>query len=149
MGQNQFAFDLFHQGDYNVQRTAQPYFPELSRYKDVVVLTDGMTQSTAEVTSAAFKRFKLGTVIGDTTRGWGTVENTFPLETMIDTKEKYLLLLVHSVTLREDNQPVEGRGVDPDISIRNPNWKKEVAAKLQTSAFARVVEKVVENPPKN
>ncbi len=149
LGQNQFAFDLFHQGDYNVQRTAQPYFPELARYKDVVVLTDGMTQSTAEVTSAAFKRFKLGTVIGDTTRGWGTVENTFPLETTIDEKEKYAILIVHSVTLREDNQPVEGRGVDPDINIRTANWKKEVEARLKTSAFAKVVEQVVSNPPKN
>ena len=143
MGQNQFAFDLFHQNDYNVQRTSQSVFPELARYKEIVILTDSMTQSTAEVTSAAFKRFKLGTVVGETTRGWGTVENTFALDTMIDEKDKYLLLLVHSITLRDDNQPVEGRGVDPDISIKDPNWKKNLATQLRSSDFAKVVEKVV------
>jgi len=143
MGQNQFAFDLFHQNDYNVQRTSQPIFPELARYKEIVVLTDSMTQSTAEVTSAAFKRFKLGTVVGETTRGWGTVENTFPLDTMIDPKEKYLMLLVHSITLREDNQPVEGRGVDPDISIKDPRWKSSLEGRLASTDFAKVVEKVL------
>ncbi len=146
LGENQFAFDLFQQGNYNVQRTNQQYFPELARYKDIVILTDGMTQSTAEVTSAAFKRFKLGTVIGETTRGWGTVENTFPLATVIDPQEKYLLLLVHSITLREDNQPVEGRGIEPDISITNPAWKKQVRSRFD-SQFADVIEKVLQTKP--
>lgn len=148
MGPNQYAFDLFHQGDYNVQRTNQQYFPELARYKDVVVLTDNMTQSTAEVTSAAFKRFKLGTVIGDTTRGWGTVENTFPLETTVDPKEKYLLLLVHSITLREDGQPVEGRGVDPHISIKDSAWKSNLSKYFDSDAFRKTIVNVIQNPPK-
>ncbi|MEN9621684.1 MAG: hypothetical protein RLZZ67_118 [Candidatus Parcubacteria bacterium] len=147
LGQNQFAFDLFHQGDYNAQRTNQPYFPELARYKDIVILTDNMTQSTAEVTSAAFKRFKLGTVVGGTTRGWGTVENTFPLQTTVDEKEKYALLLVHSITLREDNQPTEGRGIDPDVNISNPNWKKELEGRLKSSEFTKLVEKLVSASP--
>jgi hypothetical protein len=148
IGQNQYAFDLYHQGEYNVQRTAQARFPELSRYKEIAVLTDGMTQSTAEVTSAAFKRFKLGTVVGETTRGWGTVENTFPLETAIDEKEKYLLLLVHSITLRDDGEPVEGRGVDPDVSIKDPNWKKELAKRFESPEFVATIQKALANPPK-
>lgn len=143
IGQNQFAFDLFHQGEYNDQRTSQPYFPELARYKDIVILTDGMTQSTAEVTSAAFKRFKLGTIVGETTRGWGTVENTFPLDTVIDPKEKYLMLLVHSITLREDNQPTEGRGIDPDVNIKDPNWKSQLANRLESTEFAKTVERIL------
>lgn len=146
LGQNQFAFDLFHQGDYNVQRTLQPYFPELARYKDIVILTDNMTQSTAEVTAAAFKRFKLGTVVGETTRGWGTVENTFPLETTVDEKEKYALLLVHSITLRDDNQPTEGRGIDPDVNIKDSNWKQELGGRLKSTTFANLVEKIVSEP---
>ncbi len=143
MGPNQYAFDLFHQGDYNVQRTNQQYFPELSRYKEIAVLTDNMTQSTAEVTTAAFKRFKLGTVIGDTTRGWGTVENTFPLETTVDPKEKYLLLLVHSITIREDGEPVEGRGIDPHISIKDPNWKKQLSARFESQDLIRNVQNIL------
>jgi hypothetical protein len=148
LGPNQFAYDFYHQGEYDAQRTTQQYFPELARYKEVTVLADNMTQSTAEVTTAAFKRFKLGTVVGETTRGWGTVENTFPLSTVIDPKEKYLLLLVHSLTLRDDNQPVEGRGVDPDVSIKDPAWKTELAQKLRTPGFAKTVQQIVENPPK-
>lgn len=148
MGMNQYAFDLFHQGEYNVQRTAQQRFPELSRYKNIAVLTDGMTQSTAEVTSAAFKRFKLGTVIGETTRGWGTVENTFPLESTVDPKEKYLLLLVHSITLREDGEPVEGRGIDPHVNIKDPDWKSDLSRYFDSASFRKTVIDVVENPPK-
>ncbi|MBI5134498.1 MAG: DnaJ domain-containing protein [Candidatus Taylorbacteria bacterium] len=139
LGQNQYAFDLFHQGDYEVQRTSQPRFPELSRYKEIAVLTDGMTQSTAEVTAAAFKRFKLGTVIGEPTRGWGTVENTFPLQSTVDEKDKYLLLLVHSITLRDDGGPVEGRGVDPDIDTRNPSWSSELSSKIDSSSLVKAV----------
>ncbi len=144
MGPNQYAFDLFHQGEYNVQRTNQQYFPELARYKEIAVLTDGMTQSTAEVTSAAFKRFKLGTVIGETTRGWGTVENTFPLETTVDPKEKYLLLLVHSITIREDGEPVEGRGIDPHVNIKDPNWKKQLSERIDSAEFIKTIEKVLQ-----
>ncbi len=148
LGPNQYAFDLFHQGDYAVQRTNQQYFPELARYKEIVVLTDNMTQSTAEVASAAFKRFKLGTVVGDTTRGWGTVENTFPLTTTIDPKEKYLLLLVHSITLREDGQPVEGRGVDPHISIKDPDWKADLSRYFDSETLRKTIVEVIQNPPK-
>jgi hypothetical protein len=138
LGANQYAFDLFHQNEMNVQRTTQPYFPELARYKDIVLLTDGMTQSTAEVTSAAFKKFKLGTVVGKTTRGWGTVENTFPLNTMIDPKEKYLLLLVHSITLRDDGEPIEGRGVTPNIDITSPDWKTALSKRFDAD-FTKVI----------
>jgi hypothetical protein len=143
MGPNQYAFDLFHQGEYNVQRTNQQYFPELARYKEIAVLTDNMTQSTAEVTSAAFKRFKLGTVIGETTRGWGTVENTFPLETTVDPKEKYLLLLVHSITIREDGEPVEGRGIDPHINIKDQNWKKQLSTRFESPDLIRNVQNLL------
>jgi Periplasmic protease len=148
LGQNQFAYDFYHQGNYEAQRTTQPKFPELSRYKEVVLLTNNMTQSTAEVTAAAFKRFKLGTVVGTATRGWGTVENTFPLETQIDPKESYLMLLVHSITLRDDNEPVEGRGVDPDVSIDDASWKALLANRLKTPGLAKTVQSLVLNPPK-
>lgn len=146
LGQNQFAFDLFQQDNYNVQRTNQVYFPELSRYKEIVVLVNEMTQSTAEVTAAAFKRFKLGTVVGKTTRGWGTVENTFPLETTIDETEKYALLLVHSITLREDGTPIEGRGVDPHVSITNPQWRNNIREYVKSPEFIQVIEKVISKP---
>ncbi len=135
VGQNQYVYDLFHQGIYDPQRTTTPYFPELARYKDIAVLTDGMTQSTAEVTTAAMKRLHLAHVVGETTRGWGTVENTFPLDTIIDPAEKYSMLLVHSLTLREDQQPIESNGVTPDVSIKDSNWKSELASYFKSASL--------------
>ncbi len=126
LGGNQYAFDLFHQNEWQVQRTVQPKFTLLDRYSEIAIITDGMTQSTAEVISAAFKRLHLGRTIGTHTRGWGTVENTYPLTTEIDPKTKYTLLLVNSITMRDDNQPIEGRGVDPDIDTADPKWKSKL-----------------------
>lgn len=148
LGNSQFAFDLYHQGNYDVQRTVQGKFDELSRYKDIAVLTDNMTQSTAEVTTAAMKRFHLAHVVGDTTRGWGTVENTFPLQTVIDPTQSYSLLLVHSLTLRDDdNQPIEGRGVDPDVSIKNPNWRSELSKFFSSTSLISALKTVASEPP--
>jgi len=147
LGQNQFAFDLFHQGEYNVQRTVQGKLPELSRYKEIAVLTDNMTQSTAEVTTAAMKRFGLAHVVGATTRGWGTVENTFPFATVIDPTTKYSMLLVHSLTLREDNQPVQDKGVDPDVSIADPKWKTELSDYFHTPSLIEAIKATVAKPP--
>jgi hypothetical protein len=143
LGQNQYAFDLFHQGDYNVQRTVQPKFPELDRYKEIAVLTDNITQSTAEVTTAAFKRFHLGYVVGGTTRGWGTVENTFPLDTTIDPAEKYSLLLVHSLTLREDNQPIQDWGVDPDISVAEAGWQAKLGTYFHDAGLIKAIKEII------
>ncbi len=147
IGQNQFAFDLFHQEEYQVQRTTFPKYEPLARYKDMVIITDTMTQSTAEVISAIFKRQKLATVIGTATRGWGTVENTFPLETIIDEGEKYTLFLVHSLTLRDDNIPIEGRGVTPDIDIQKISFKKELREMIRNSSLLQAVEEQLKSAP--
>ena len=113
----------------------------------MVILTDQMTQSTAEVTSAMFKRMKLATVVGTATRGWGTVENTFPLTTMIDEGEKYTLFLVYSLTLRDDNVPIEGRGVTPDIDIQNTSFKKELREVIRNSSLLQAVEEQIKSAP--
>lgn len=147
MGQNQYAYDFFHQDEYQAQRTVLSKFPELDRYKEKALLTDNMTQSTAELISAAFKRFKIGGVVGDTTRGWGTVENTFPMETTLDTSDKYSLLLVHSLTLRDDNQPIEGHGIEPDVDIKNSNWKSQLGGYFRLTNIASAVVKTISEPP--
>lgn len=146
-GLNQYAFDLLHQGSYNVVRTDADKLPELARYGDVALLTDGMTQSTAEVITAAFKRFHLGRVVGATTRGWGTVENTYPLTTVIDASTTYALLLVNSITLRDDNQPVQGNGVVPDVSISDANWKSELPTYFRSSSLIAALKQEATAPP--
>jgi hypothetical protein len=147
IGQNQYAFDLYHQGDYNVQRTTLPKFTELDRFADIAILTDSMTQSTAEVTTAAFKRFGLAKVVGATTRGWGTVENTFPIEAEIDAATKYSVLLVHSITLRDDNQPVEGRGVDPDINTSKAGWQSQLNKVFTSNSLIQALKQYATQPP--
>jgi hypothetical protein len=147
IGQNQYAFDVFHQGTYDTQRTTQPKFAELSRYTEIAILADNMTQSTAEVTVAAFKRFHLATIVGTTTRGWGTVEDTYPIKTQIDTSTSYALLLVNHITLRDDGLPIEGRGVDPDISTASPNWQNKLSNFLRSASLIDAIKKIAPNPP--
>lgn len=148
IGPNQYAFDLYHQGDYNTQRTTSGKFDELSKYKEIAILTDNMTQSTAELITASLKRFHLAVVVGGKTRGWGTVENTFPLSTVIDPSEKYSLLLVHSLTLRDDNQPIEQNGVLPDVDISQKNWQNELTNYFKSGSLINAVTQTVTKPPR-
>lgn len=147
VGQNQFAFDLFHQGEYDAQRTVIGKFEPLSRYKDMAILTDNMTQSTAELTAATFKRLNMAKVVGAQTRGWGTVENTFPLSTVIDENEKYSLFLVRSLTLRDDNMPIEGKGVTPDVDIKSKTFQEDLNKAFRNSSLIRAIEEQIKSSP--
>lgn len=147
IGPNQYAFDLFHQGEYQVQRTVQPKYPLLDRYKEVAIITDNMTQSTAELTSATFKRLRLGKTVGTNTRGWGTVENTYPLNTVIDPKVKYTMLLVNSITLRDDNQSIEGLGVDPNVRTTDAKWKENLSSEFSSKSLIEALKQRAGVPP--
>ena len=147
IGPNQYAFDLYHQDDYNAQRTTAERSYELARYKEIAILTDGMTQSTAELLAATFKRMRLAVVVGSKTRGWGTVENTFPLTTVIDPSQTFSLLLVHSLTLRDDEQPIEQNGVLPDVDISQKNWQNELVNYFSSPAMISAVKQAVSQPP--
>lgn len=147
IGQNQFAFDLFRQGEYQAQRTTIGKFDQLARFREIAILTDNMSQSTAELTTATFKKYRLAKIVGTTTRGWGTVENTYPLETQIDPTTAYTMLLVNSITLREDNLPIEGRGVEPDVNIANKNWQQELSKHFKSASLIEAVQKVAAKPP--
>ncbi len=146
IGQNQYAYDLFHQGDYQPQRTTIGKFDELARFAHIAVITDSMTQSTAEATTGILKRYKLATVVGTTTRGWGSVENTYDLKTVIDPSTSYTLLLVNSLTLRDDEQPIEGAGVVPDIVTSDANWKSELSATLPSDLASAVRQMLARDP---
>ncbi len=140
VGPNQYAFDLFHKGDLQVERTpGVAKIPSLTNFKEIAILTDAMTQSTAELTAVIFKRLHMAKVVGTKTRGWGTVENTYPMKTQLSADEKYSVLLVNSLTLREDNEPIEGNGVDPDIDIGAKDWKQELSDTFRTPGFASAI----------
>lgn len=113
-GANQYAFDFFNRGAYEEQRTyGLGKMAELAKIREIAVLTDGMTQSTAEVITAAMKKLHLGVSVGATTRGWGSIEQIIPMQTVIDPNNSHTLLLVVRLTVRDDGQPIEGQGVIP------------------------------------
>ena len=126
IGKNQYAFDFYHKGEYLPFKTPTEKLPSVSKYKQVIILVDQKTQSSAEMLTASFKKYHVGVVVGTKTKGWGTVEKVFPLSNQINPSEKYSMFLVHSITLRDDNAPIEGRGVEPDVNIENDGWDQQL-----------------------
>lgn len=143
LGKNQLAFEFYKKGDFLPFRTPTEKLPTLPKYKQIVVLIDGSTQSSAEMMAATFKKYHLGVVLGDKTKGWGTVERIFPLDNQIDPKEKYSMFLVHSITLRDDNQPIEGRGVEPDINIQDSNWQQQLFSYFRNQDIINAVKSLI------
>ena len=144
IGPNTYAYQFYQQGNYEDFKTITGWLDSLVRYKKVVVLINENTQSTAEVVAAVLKKYNVGVVMGAHTKGWGTVEKVFSLDNQIDGNQKFSLFLVHHVTLRDDNQPIEGRGVDPMIDISSPNWQKELQTRFGSSEIVKIVERLVE-----
>jgi C-terminal processing protease CtpA/Prc len=142
IGQDSYAYQFYHQGDKVDFKTKTGWLNSMVRYKKVVVLIDENSQSTAEVTAAALKKYNVGAIVGTTTKGWGTVERVIPLDNQIAKDEKYSIFLVHHVTLRDDGMPIEGRGVDPQISIKDPNWKKELMERFNDAELVKAVEEI-------
>jgi len=145
IGQNQYAYDFFHQGDYQSFKTQVGWLASLVRYKKMVILVDNQTQSSAELMATVLKKYNVGILVGTATKGWGTVENTFPLKQQLDPNEKYSLFLVHSLTLRDDNQPIEGKGVDPVINIQDNDWQKQLLAYFNYQELVDAVEQILKN----
>ncbi len=143
IGKNQYAFDFYHKGEYEPFRTPTDKLPSISKYKQIVVLVDGNTQSSAEMMAASFKKYHIGVILGVPTKGWGTVEKVFPLENQINPNEKYSMFLVHSVTLRDDNQPIEGRGVEPDINTNDPNWEEQLFSYYRNRDLIQAIRSVI------
>lgn len=145
IGQNQYAYELFHQDEYTPFKTKTGWLPSLVQYKKVVILIDSQTQSSAEVIAATLKKYNAGITIGTRTKGWGTIETVFDINQKLE-DEQYSMFLVHSLTLRDDNQPIEGNGVSPLIDINSPNWKKEFYAYFNYNELIEAVEKIWNNP---
>lgn len=146
LGKGQYAFDFYHKGEYLPFRTPTDKLASVLKYKQIVVLIDQNTQSSAEMMASSLKKYHIGVLIGTPTKGWGTVERVFPLDNQIDDKQKYSLFLVHSITLRDDNLPIEGRGVEPDISIKDPNWQQKLLWYFSNPGLVDTVKEVFTNP---
>ena len=148
-GPNQYAFDLYHRNIYDAQRTlGLARIPNLSRFREMAVLTDGMTQSTAEVITASLKRNNRAVVVGGKTRGWGSVEREFLLQTPMDPGNQYALLMVVDLTVRDDAQPIEANGVLPDIDISNPAWTETLSEHFFSPDIIAAIKKTAVTSPR-
>lgn len=143
VGKNQLAFEFYKKGEYLPFRTPTDKIPSISKYKQIVVLIDNQTQSSGEMLAASFKKYHLGLVLGTKTFGWGTVERVFPLDNQIQSGEKYSMFLVHSITLRDDNQPIEGRGVEPDINISDIDWQQQLFSYFRNQKLIDIVKNII------
>jgi len=140
IGQNQYAYQFFKRGEKQDFITKTGWLPSLVRYKRVVVLTDGQVQSSGEVFAAALKKYNVGVLVGTPTKGWGTVEAVFKINNQMDPEnETYSALLVHSLTLRDDGLPIEGKGVEPNVNTDNPNWRTELNKYFNDKQLINVV----------
>ncbi len=139
LGKGQYAFDFYKKGEYLPFKTQTDKLPAINKFKQMVILVDKETQSSAEMMAASLKKYHTGVVVGTATKGWGTVERVFPLQAQIDPKEKYSVFLVHSITLRDDNLPIEGRGVEPDININSPDWQNQLFSYFRNSELISAV----------
>lgn len=143
IGNNQYAYQFFHQGEITDFKTKTGWLGSLVRYKKVVILVNGGTMSSAEVMAATLKKYNVGVIVGTNTKGWGTVEKVFELQNQIDKSEKYSVFLVHSLTLREDGKPIEGVGVEPNINITNKGWEKEIYSRFGSQTLVDALEEVL------
>jgi len=146
IGNDQYAYQFYQQGNKEDFKTKTDWFPGLVQYKQTVILIDSETQSSAEVMAAVLKKYNVGVLFGTPTKGWGTVEKVFELKQQIDPLEKYSVFLVHHLTLREDGQPIEGRGVDPSVNIQDPAWKNQLFTYLHNEQLISEIEKIVKTP---
>jgi len=126
IGPNRYAYQFFHQGKKNDYKTRMGWLPNLTKFKKVVILVGPNTQSTAEIFTATLKKYNAGVVVGTKTKGWGTIEKVFPIKTQLNKNEKYSVFLVHSLTLDENGEPIQGRGINPDISVSSPGWENQL-----------------------
>lgn len=143
VGNDQYAYQFFHQGDKVDFKTKTGWLESLLPYKKVVVLINGNTQSTAEVMAATLKKYNVGVLVGTTTRGWGTVEKVYPLTTNLADQNNYSLLLVHSLTLKEDGTPIEGHGVSPLVDSSITGWQSNLLKYFSDKNFVDTVNQVL------
>jgi len=147
IGPNNYAFELFKQGEYEPFKTKFGWLPGLVRYKKVAILVDGNTQSSAEVMTATFKKYNVGIVIGTKTKGWGTIEAVYKLENQINENEEYSAFLVNHLTVRDDGQSIEGNGVEPTIDVSNKNWEKQLSAYFGYQKLIDAIKKALNSDP--
>jgi hypothetical protein len=147
IGPNNYAFELFQQANYEPFKTKLGWLPSLVRYKKVVILANEDTQSSAEVMVASLKKYNVGVFVGTKTKGWGTIEKVYEVDHQIDETENYSIFLVNHLTLRDDNQPIEGTGVEPVIDVNDPEWESKLFEYFNSNELVKAVKEIWNTSP--
>ncbi len=142
IGKGNYAYKIYQQGEKEPIKTKTGWMNELVPYKKVVILANEKTQSTGEVFVSTLKKYNVGVLVGKTTHGWGTIERVFKIKNQIDKEQEHGIFLVHHITLRADNQPIQGRGIDPRIKIKSENWKNKLLKYFNEPTLVDKVEKI-------
>ncbi len=145
IGKDQYAYEFYSQEKKTPFKTKTGWLNPLVRYKRVIVLIDKNTQSSAEVIASVLKKYTVGVLVGETTKGWGTVERVFPVKNQINKNKNYSVFLVHSLTIRADGQPIEGRGVNPHISINDTDWQEKLYDYIPDQKLISAVSEIIKN----
>lgn len=143
IGPDQYAYQLFHQEDRTEYKTKSGWLPGLSQLKKVVILIDKDTQWTAEVMANSLKKYNVGVLVGTPTKGWGTIDKIYEIDNQPEGQERYSMLLAQSITMREDNQPIEGRGVDPTIDTKSSSWEKDLYNYYRYDELVQTVKEIL------
>jgi len=77
--------------------------------KPTVVLIDGGTASASEILAAALSEYDLGTLVGETTFGKGTVQESVPLP------DGSAINLTVAEYFTSDDISIAGKGIPPDV----------------------------------
>jgi C-terminal processing protease CtpA/Prc len=139
IGPNQYAYQFIQQGNVTDYKTKTGWLPSLERYKKVVILINGQTQSSAEVMASVLKKYNVGVLVGTPSKGWGTIEKVFPLDNQLNDEEEYSIFLVHHLTLKANGQPIESNGVEPAININQPDWQQQLSTYFDDQNLIQVV----------
>ncbi|PJE57690.1 MAG: hypothetical protein COU82_00630, partial [Candidatus Portnoybacteria bacterium CG10_big_fil_rev_8_21_14_0_10_38_18] len=75
------------------------------------------------------------------------IEKVYEMDNQIDANEKYSMFLVNHLTLRDDNQPIEGAGVEPTIDINDPTWENKLLEYFNSDELVKAVKEVWNTPP--
>jgi len=147
VGPDREAYRFFQQGTKKPYRTKSGWLEALVPYEKVVILVDDKTQSTGELMASVLKKYNVGTVVGETTRGWGTVERVFTIDNQYRDDRRYSLFLVHHLTLRSDGQPIQDRGIVPEVTMATDNWRNQLYNYIPSQPLVDAVETVWNSPP--
>ena len=142
IGPDRPAYEFIQQGSTTPYRTKTGWINELVPYKKVVILVDKKTQSTGELMASVLKKYNVGVVVGERTRGWGTIERVFELENQYRADREYSLFLVHHLTLRGDGKPIQNNGVVPEVRTEKDGWQQQLYNYIPHDPLVRQVENV-------